>query len=76
MGSIGEQSVELSTQDFTATSLGEAPDYVGTNIILDFAEGERVKEYSLVINDDLELESNEKINTEFSQCYWWCKVGL
>ncbi len=45
-GSIGEQSVELATQDFTATSLGDSPDYSGTNIVLDFDEGERVKEYS------------------------------
>ena len=74
-GSIGEQSVELSTEDFTASSLGEAPDYVGVNIVIDFAKGERVKEYNLVINDDLELESNEKLTLNLGNIIGGAKLG-
>ena len=53
--------MELKTEDFTATAIGDTPDYEGIELILEFEEDERIKEFNLQVNDDLELESNEKL---------------
>ena len=74
-GLIGAQSVELKTEDFTATATGDTPDYNGIEVSLEFEEGERIKVFNLQVNDDLELESNEKLFLSLSNVQGGAELG-
>lgn len=51
-GTVGTASVDYTTSDGTALSGGVSPDYVPTGGSLAFADGERVRNFSIAIRND------------------------
>ncbi len=62
-GTTGVASVRYRTVDNTTTA---GADYVGTNVILTFADGEGAKTIAVSILDDLLVESSEFFNVQLS----------
>ena len=59
----GVVTVNFATSNGTATA---STDYVATNGVLTFADGQTTNSFSVVILDDLILESNETVNLMLS----------
>lgn len=55
-GVVGNVSIEFFTSDGTATTLGLLPDYISNAGRLDFAEGETVQSFDVMLVDDFDPE--------------------
>lgn len=71
-GTNGVLTVNFATSNGTATA---STDYVATNGVLTFAEGQTTNAFNIVILDDLILESNETVNLALSNAGGGASLG-
>lgn len=71
-GTNGVLTVNFATSNGTATA---SADYVATNGVLTFAEGQITNSFGVVILDDLILESNETVNLTLSNAGGGASLG-